>query len=120
MVTLAGEVLFVCKYIMPRTSWKLQAQENGHIVWAQVQAVDLADVDPGLMEVGTRASAAIGRGLYGVDIKELHGEYTVIEVNDNPTIDAGYEDGKNPEIYAKIIDYLTNGSKSDVGHEEVG
>ena len=38
----------------------------------------------------------------------------------NLGIDAGYEDGKNPEVYAKIIDYLTHGAKSDVGHEEVG
>ncbi len=113
MVTLAGEVLFVCKYIMPRKSWKLQAQENGHIVWAQVEAVALEGVTPELLEIGKQASAAIGDGLYGVDIKELHGEYTVIEVTDNPTIDAGYEDGKNPEVYTKIIEYLANGSKAD-------
>lgn len=113
VVTLAGEVLFVCKYIMPRTSWKLQTQENGHTLWAQVEAVDVADVDPGLLEIGKAGSSAIGQGLYGVDIKELHGKFTVIEVNDNPTIDAGYEDKQNPEVYAKIIEYLASGSVSD-------
>ena len=34
----------------------------------------------------------IGRGLYGVDIKEVEDRCYMIEVNDNPNIDAGNED----------------------------
>jgi glutathione synthase/RimK-type ligase-like ATP-grasp enzyme len=32
--------------------------------------------------------------------------YFVIEVNDNPNIDAGQEDQYSPEIYKQIIQYL--------------
>ncbi|MBC7108485.1 MAG: RimK family alpha-L-glutamate ligase [Methanomassiliicoccales archaeon] len=106
VTTLNGEVLFVCKYIMPPSSWKIQHRENGHVTWARIQAMDLNEVDPELIETGIKASAAIGKGLYGVDIKEVDGEYLVIEVNDNPNIDAGGEDAKNPEVYERIIRYL--------------
>ncbi len=106
VTTLNGEVLFVCKYIMPGNSWKIQRTENGHIIWAKIEAADMNEVDPELMEVGLAASRAIGNGLYGVDIKEVNGEYIVIEVNDNPNIDAGGEDAKNPEVYERIVKYL--------------
>jgi len=106
VTTLNGEVLFVCKYIMPGDSWKLSRQDNGHTEWAKIEAVDMSTVDPKLLEVGLAASRAIGRGLYGVDIKQIGDDYVVIEVNDNPNIDAGGEDAKNPELYGKIIRYL--------------
>jgi glutathione synthase/RimK-type ligase-like ATP-grasp enzyme len=34
----------------------------------------------------------MGDGLYGVDIKEIDGKPVVIEINDNPSIEAGVED----------------------------
>jgi glutathione synthase/RimK-type ligase-like ATP-grasp enzyme len=39
-----------------------------------------------------RAANLIGDGLYGVDLKQVGRECYVIEVNDNPNIDAGTED----------------------------
>lgn len=107
VTTLDGEVLFVCKYIMPGDSWKLSRQDNGHTEWAKIEAVDMDSVDPRLLEVGVAASRAIGRGLYGVDIKQVGDDYVVIEVNDNPNIDAGGEDARNPEVYGRIIRRLT-------------
>lgn len=106
VTTLNGEVLFVCKYVMPGNSWKIQRNDNGHIIWAKIEAVDPATVDPRLLDTGLRAANAIGKGLYGVDIKEIDGEYVVIEVNDNPNIDAGGEDARSPEVYDRIIRYL--------------
>lgn len=107
VTTLDGEPLFVCKYVMPPHSWKIQHRENGHVEWARIEAMDLRDVNPKLIELGLEASRAIGHGLYGVDIKEVNGKYLVIEVNDNPNIDAGGEDAKNPEVYGRIIRYLS-------------
>ncbi|MDW5561783.1 MAG: RimK family alpha-L-glutamate ligase [Methanomassiliicoccus sp.] len=106
VTTLNGEILFVCRYVMPGNSWKIQRNDNGHIIWAKIEAVDPATVDPRLLEIGLRAANAIGKGLYGVDIKEIDGEYVVIEVNDNPNIDAGGEDAQSPEIYDRIVRYL--------------
>jgi glutathione synthase/RimK-type ligase-like ATP-grasp enzyme len=59
--------------------------------------------------VALRASAAIDDSLHGVDLKEIDGQFFVIEVNDNPTIAATEEDQANPEIYAEIIAYLAEG-----------
>ncbi len=109
VTTLNGEVLFVCKYVMPTNSWKIQRTENGHIIWAKIEAVEMEKADPKLIEIGLEASKAIGEGLYGVDIKQIDGEYVVIEVNDNPNIDAGGEDAKNPEVYGRIVQYLAEG-----------
>jgi glutathione synthase/RimK-type ligase-like ATP-grasp enzyme len=53
-----------------------------------------------------KAGASIGKSLYGVDVKELDGGFIVIEVNDNPNIDAGLEDAKNPEVYRNIVRHL--------------
>jgi glutathione synthase/RimK-type ligase-like ATP-grasp enzyme len=39
-------------------------------------------------------------------LKEINGDFTVVEVNDNPSIYAGEEDRKDTDIYKKIIDYL--------------
>ena len=49
-----------------------------------------------LREVALKACSVVGKGLYGVDIKEVNGDYVVVEVNDNPSIYAGYEDSIGP------------------------
>ena len=58
-------------------------------------------------DVALKACRVVGKGLYGVDIKEVDGEYVVVEVNDNPSIYAGYEDLRDKDLYSKIINYLT-------------
>nr|MBF3181566.1 RimK family alpha-L-glutamate ligase [Pseudomonas aeruginosa] len=46
----------------------------------------------------------IGDGLYGVDLKQAGDKVLVIEVNDNPNIDAGIEDGQlGDELYRRIL-----------------
>lgn len=45
-----------------------------------------------VVRTAVRAAGLIGNGLYGVDLKEVDGKVFVIEVNDNPSIDAGVED----------------------------
>ncbi len=105
VITLDGRVLAVLKYRFAPHQWKLMDRtEEGE--WARVEGVAREDADARLLEVGVAAANAVGRSLYGVDIKEIDGAYTVIEVNDNPTIAAGEEDQANPEIYDEIIRYL--------------
>ena len=45
-----------------------------------------------VIEAALRATRSIGNGLYGVDIKQSGDRVAVIEVNDNPSIEAGVED----------------------------
>ena len=65
------------------------------------------DMPPRLREVALKACSVIGKGLYGVDLKEVNGDYVVVEVNDNPSIYAGYEDQMDRDIYKRIINYLS-------------
>jgi glutathione synthase/RimK-type ligase-like ATP-grasp enzyme len=107
---LNNEVLYVCKYMIPKGKWKHGAKLRGKptVVWGRTDAVEKQDIHPRLGEVALRACSVIGKGLYGVDLKEVNGEFVVVEVNDNPSIYAGYEDLKAPDIYSKIINYLVN------------
>ena len=61
------------------------------------------EAPPGLIQTAVRAAALFGDGLFGVDAKVVDGRIMVVEVNDNPNLDAGYEDAllKNT-IYDEI------------------
>ena len=51
----------------------------------------------------------MGDGLYGVDLKEVNGEVYLIEVNDNPNVDADIEDlVLGDQLYGKIMESLYN------------
>lgn len=104
---LAGEPLFVCRYLIPKRRWKiLSYTQAGQVVYGDVESVPLATADPRLIDMALRAAAAIGKGLYGVDLKQSGHEYVVIEVNDNPTIAASEEDRNAPHVYERVIRYL--------------
>ncbi len=46
----------------------------------------------------------MGDGLYGVDVKQRGSDFFLIEVNDNPSIEAGYEDKLVGDVvYLKIM-----------------
>ncbi|MBS7621822.1 hypothetical protein KEJ32_06910, partial [Candidatus Bathyarchaeota archaeon] len=59
-----------------------------------------------LKEVALKACSVVGKGLYGVDIKEVNGDYVVVEANDNPSIYRGQEDLRDKDIYERIIRFL--------------
>jgi glutathione synthase/RimK-type ligase-like ATP-grasp enzyme len=71
-----------------------------------VKAFDVGSVSPDLLAAARAAAAAVGSGLYGIDLKEVDGRYVVIEVNDNPTLAAGEEDRKAPLLYERIVRWL--------------
>jgi glutathione synthase/RimK-type ligase-like ATP-grasp enzyme len=107
---LGNEILYVCKYLIPKGKWKHGAKLRGKptVVWGRTVSLQKKDMPPKLREVALKACSVVGKGLYGVDIKEVNGEYVVVEVNDNPSIYAGYEDSMDRDIYQRIISYLSN------------
>lgn len=105
VITLGGEVLAVLKYLFAQDKWKLM-DRGGEGEWARTVGVAIEAARPELLTTALQAANAVGASLYGVDLKEVGGDFYVIEVNDNPTIDAGGEDQANPEIYRRIIEYL--------------
>ena len=105
---LANDILYVCKYLIPKGKWKHGAKLRGKptVVWGRTESLKKQDMPPRLKEVALKSCSIIGKGLYGVDIKEVGGDFVVVEVNDNPSIYAGYEDSMDPDIYQRIISYL--------------
>lgn len=88
-----NEPLFICKYYMADGHWQIanwKASEQDRHGWVETIAVE--DAPPALCRLALKACKPIGRGLYGVDIKESGKRFYVIEVNDNPNIENGLED----------------------------
>jgi glutathione synthase/RimK-type ligase-like ATP-grasp enzyme len=98
--------LFVCKYYMVPGHWQIVRREAGRKGYEEgpVKAVALAEAPKAVVKLALRAANLIGDGLYGVDIKQLGSRCCVIEINDNPSIDAGNEDGVQKEaLYREIM-----------------
>ncbi len=106
---LNNEVLYVCKYMIPKGRWKHGAKLRGKptFIWGRPVALKKESAPQRLREVALKACSVVGKGLYGVDLKEVDGDFVVVEVNDNPSIYAGYEDQKDKDLYGKIITYLS-------------
>ncbi|UII33262.1 RimK family protein [Fulvivirga ulvae] len=98
--------LYVCKYFMAQNHWQIvDWKKNGEHREGKSETVAVADAPKALIDTALKSTALIGNGLYGVDIKEINGKFYVIEINDNPNIDAGVEDRiiKNG-LYTKIME----------------
>ena len=105
---LNDQVLYACKYMIPKGRWKHGAKLRGKptVIWGRTVSMKKTNAPSRVRDVALNACRVVGKGLYGVDIKEVNGEFMVVEVNDNPSIYAGYEDLREKDIYSKIIDYL--------------
>jgi glutathione synthase/RimK-type ligase-like ATP-grasp enzyme len=79
-----------------------------------VESISPDQAPSGLLKTALKATSLIGKSLYGVDMKEVDGKFYVIEINDNPNIDAGVEDKILKEkLYSTIMDVFLNKIKSD-------
>jgi glutathione synthase/RimK-type ligase-like ATP-grasp enzyme len=101
---LAGEVLYACRYHMARGHWQIVDHSRGKPREGGFDSVAIDAIPEPVVQSALKAANAIGNGLYGVDLKEIGRKVLVIEVNDNPNIDAGVEDQQQgPVLYRRII-----------------
>ncbi|HQO40005.1 MAG TPA: RimK family alpha-L-glutamate ligase, partial [Spirochaetota bacterium] len=102
-----GEPLFASRYYMAENHWQIinwEKKSKSHHREGRAETVGIADAPQKVIETAIRAAKYIGRGLYGVDLKMVNGKCYVIEVNDNPSIDSGYEDAVLKDgLYLKIM-----------------
>ena len=97
--------LFVCKYYMAHGHWQIIKRERDQR-WYEgaTEAVALQDVPARVLEVAVRAANLIGDGFYGVDLKQVGERCAIIEINDNPNVDAGNEDGiLQDDLYRQVM-----------------
>ena len=96
--------LFVCKYFMAPGHWQIIKRESGVRQEGTTAAMAVGEAPESVIKTALRAANLVGDGLYGVDLKEANGQCYVIEVNDNPNIDAGSEDGVLKDaLYREVI-----------------
>ncbi len=99
------EPLFVCKYFMARRHWQIiKNAGEGRTVSGKVETFPVHQAPLAVVRTALRAANLIGDGFYGVDIKQVGRRYFVIEINDNPSVDAGFEDAVLKEqLYLKVM-----------------
>jgi glutathione synthase/RimK-type ligase-like ATP-grasp enzyme len=106
---LDGEPLFACQYLMAKKHWQIvQHDANGKAVKEGTsKTFRLVEAPPLVIETAVKAARLIGHGLYGVDIKETDGRVVVIEINDNPNLDHGYEDAAEKDVvWEKLLQWF--------------
>jgi len=90
---LNNKPIYACRYHMARKHWQIYKRTgDGKTQAGNSDTIPLNEVPKNVLEIALKAASLIGNGLYGVDLKETGGEVYVIEINDNPSIDSGFED----------------------------
>lgn len=99
------EPIYVCKYFMARKHWQIyERSENGKTYCGKAETLPVANAPKLVVDTALKATNLIGDGLYGVDLKQVDDKVFVIEVNDNPSIDTGYEDAVlKDELYQIVM-----------------
>jgi glutathione synthase/RimK-type ligase-like ATP-grasp enzyme len=98
--------LYACKYYMAPKHWQIirhGGPARGRYGRWETLPVELAPRKA--VGIALKAANLIGDGLYGVDVKEAGGKFTVIEVNDNPNLESGVEDQVlRDELYRRVME----------------
>ncbi|HEX7381617.1 MAG TPA: RimK family alpha-L-glutamate ligase, partial [Nevskiaceae bacterium] len=105
---LDDEPLYACRYYMAPSHWQIVKRDGrGAIHEGGHETLAIEDAPKAVVRTALRATRLIGHGLYGVDLKQVGGTIKVIEVNDNPSIDAGVEDMVlKTRLYERVMAYF--------------
>ena len=121
---LDGKAIYVCKYYMAKNHWQIynwskNNNPNKKFTVGGVETFLVDEVPKKVIKQAVKAASIMGDGFYGVDLKEVNGEVYLIEVNDNPSIDSGWEDKKlKDELYNIIINYFYEKIEESRNHKK--
>lgn len=108
---LDGKPFYACRYYMAKGHWQIynweakkKDDQDGN-----ADCMPIEKVPKKILKNAIKAAKLMGKGLYGIDIKEVDSKALVIEINDNPNIDAGVEDEYyGDQVYVDILTALKN------------
>ena len=96
--------LFVCKYFMAPGHWKILQMAEGQPIEGESVTMSVGEAPAPVVDLAVRAANLVGKGLYGVDLKQVEDRVYLIEVNCNPNIDAGVEDeAAGDALYREVV-----------------
>ncbi|WP_019038782.1 RimK family alpha-L-glutamate ligase [Psychroflexus tropicus] len=109
---------YACRYFMAKGHWQIYnwSADKKDDQDGSADCFPIEKVPGHIMKAALKSAKIMGKGLYGIDVKEVNGKALVIEINDNPNIDAGVEDGYyGDEVYTAILSALKSrlNSKQD-------
>ncbi len=85
--------IYACQYFMSKRHWQIVKHEpSGRFTEGDSIALPIEKAPEKVVKTALKAANLIGNGLYGVDVKETGSNVFIMEINDNPSIDAGVED----------------------------
>jgi glutathione synthase/RimK-type ligase-like ATP-grasp enzyme len=98
--------IYVCQYFMSKEHWQIyNHSKSARFREGGFKTFRVEETPEMVVKTALKAAGLIGHGLYGVDLKQTDKGVMVIEVNDNPNIDAGVEDAAlKDELYKTIIE----------------
>lgn len=111
--------IFVCKYYMVKNHWQIiKRNSSGQKEEGRFETLPVELAPAQVVRTALKAANLIGDGLYGVDIKQIGKSCYVMEINDNPNIDAGVEDQiAKGALYERIMEvFLKRVLNSKNGH----
>ncbi|MCA9490526.1 MAG: RimK-like ATPgrasp N-terminal domain-containing protein, partial [Myxococcales bacterium] len=107
VTVLDGRPLFVCRYHMVPGHWQIRSIAGAQVRYGRVESIPRDKAPSDVVKVACKAASLIGEGLYGVDLKVGPDGPLVIEVNDNPNLDTGYDDVEDGDsIYDDIVTWF--------------
>ncbi|KTD97890.1 MULTISPECIES: RimK family protein [unclassified Pseudoalteromonas] len=102
---LNGRAIYACRYLMARNHWQIYNHDAKRFFSGGFETLPTFELPKAVLDAALKACKTVGKGLYGVDVKEQQGKAYVLEVNDNPSIDHKVEDGYlGDELYMIIMD----------------
>lgn len=98
--------LYACQYFMSKAHWQIYNHAAGKRgKEGAFTTLAIAEVPRAVIDTALKAANLVGSSLYGVDLKQTDRGVVVIEVNDNPNIDAEVEDRVlGTVLYEQVID----------------
>ncbi|MCQ8876913.1 RimK family protein [Pseudoalteromonas shioyasakiensis] len=102
---LNGRAIYACRYLMARNHWQIYNHDAKRFFSGGFETLPTFELPKVVLDAALKACKTVGKGLYGVDVKEQQGRAFVLEVNDNPSIDHKVEDAYlGDELYMIIMD----------------
>jgi len=96
--------LFVCRYYMAPGHWQIIKHEPQRMFEGRTEALSVSEAPDDVVKIAVQAANLMGDGFYGVDLKQVGSRCYVIEINDNPNVDAGNEDAAlGDTLYREVM-----------------
>ena len=77
-VCLNGRAIYACRYLMARNHWQIYNHDAKRFFSGGFETLPTFELPKAVLDAALKACKTVGRGLYGVDVKEHQGSAYVL------------------------------------------